>query len=289
MAGKPWYNNGENEIQIDVNKGEIIPDGYVRGRRPRTQQENEISFNKRRQNYLNKSQYEIDLINQKRSDSLKKSYANKSPEEKEFTIQKRKATMSSKSDEEKLEYRKKLSDSTLGKNKDKTPWNKGLTKETDERVAINAKHTSATNLIKSRNIKQSNPEYFINWRKTVSDRMKENGTYGKSTPEENYYIYLIDKYGEDDVIRQYRDDRYPFDCDFYIPSEDLFIEINKHWTHGGKPFDELDLNDISKLEDWQERAKTSRFYKNAIYVWTDLDVRKQKCAKENNLNYKVIY
>ena len=119
--------------------------------------------------------------------------------------------------------------------------------------------------------------------------MKENGTYGKSTPEENYYIYLIDKYGEDDVIRQYRDDRYPFDCDFYIPSEDLFIEINKHWTHGGKPFDELDLNDISKLEDWQERAKTSRFYKNAIYVWTNLDVRKQKCAKENNLNYKVIY
>ena len=24
MAGKPWYNNGENEIQIDVNKGETI-------------------------------------------------------------------------------------------------------------------------------------------------------------------------------------------------------------------------------------------------------------------------
>ena len=51
----------------------------------------------------------------------------------------------------------------------------------------------------------------------------------------------------------------------------------------------MDVNDISKLEDWQERAKTSRFYKNAIYVWTNLDVRKQKCAKENNLNYKVIY
>ena len=52
MAGKPWYNNGENEIQIDVNKGEIIPDGYVRGRKPRTQQEKEISFNKRKQPQL---------------------------------------------------------------------------------------------------------------------------------------------------------------------------------------------------------------------------------------------
>lgn len=289
MAGKPWYNNGTTEIQIDVNKGEIIPDGYVRGRKPRTQQEKEISSNKMRQTFLNKSQDEINLINQKRSDSLKKSYANKSAEEKELIIQKRKLTMKNKPEEEKAEYYKKLSDSTLGKNKGKAPWNKGLTKETDERVALNAAHTSATNLIKNRNIKQSDPEYFINWRKTVSNKMKENGTYGKSTPEENYYIYLVNNYGQEGVIRQYRDDRYPFDCDFYIPSEDLFIEINKHWTHGGKPFDQFNLDDISMLEDWQESAKTSRFYQNAIYVWTDLDVRKQKYAKENNLNYKVIY
>ena len=30
-------------------------------------------------------------------------------------------------------------------------------------------------------------------------------------------------------------DRYPFACDFYISSLDLFIECNYHWTHGGKP------------------------------------------------------
>ena len=75
----------------------------------------------------------------------------------------------------------------------------------------------------------------------------------------------------------------------HIPSEDLFIEINKHWTHGGHPFDKMSLNDISKLEQWEENAKTSQFYKNAIYVWTDLDVRKQDCAKQNHLNYQVIY
>ena len=69
----------------------------------------------------------------------------------------------------------------------------------------------------------------------------------------------------------------------------MFIEVNKHWTHGGHPFNEKDLNDISKLEDWEEKAKISKFYRNAIYVWTDLDIRKQKYAKENNLNYKVIY
>ena len=120
--------------------------------------------------------------------------------------------------------------------------------------------------------------------------MKINNTYGKSQEEENYYKTLVQKYGEDDVIRQYSDPkRYPFDCDFYIPSEDLFIEINKHWTHGGHPFDKMSLNDISKLEQWEENAKTSQFYKNAIYVWTDLDVRKQDCAKQNHLNYQVIY
>lgn len=197
--------------------------------------------------------------------------------------------MNNKSDEEKELYRKKLSNATLGKNKGKQPWNKGLTKETDERVAINAKHTSSAVLIKNSKLKQSNPEYFINWRKTVSNKMKQNGTYGTSKPEENYYMELINKYGENNVIRQYSDERYPFNCDFYIPSEDLFIEINKHWTHGGKPFDKLDLKDVSKLKNWEEKAEISQFYKNAIYVWTDLDVRKQKCAKENNLNYKVIY
>ena len=100
---------------------------------------------------------------------------------------------------------------------------------------------------------------------------------------------VIFKYGIDNVKRQYSDSRYPFACDFYIPSEDLFIEFNRNWTHGGHPFDESNLDDIYKFEQWQEKAETSNYYKNAIYTWTDLDVRKQKCAKENNLNYKMIY
>ena len=32
MSGKPWYTNGERNIQIDVNKGEEIPDGFYPGR-----------------------------------------------------------------------------------------------------------------------------------------------------------------------------------------------------------------------------------------------------------------
>lgn len=55
---------------------------------------------------------------------------------------------------------------------------------------------------------------------------RENGTFNTSKPEDGYYSYLAEKYGADDVIRQYKDERYPFACDFYVKSKDLFIELN---------------------------------------------------------------
>lgn len=289
MAGKPWYTNGDTEIQIDISKGEIIPDGFHRGRKPLDNSKKELRTQKFKNTFNQKSQEEKDEINQKRSDTLKLNYSNKSQEEKDRIIQKRKNTYNSKSEEEKALYKQKLSNATKGKNLGKTPWNKGLTSETDERIKALSDKVSITNRRKYGQIKIENPKYFTDWRKSVSDRMKQNGTYGTSSDEEKMFPQLQFKYGADDVIRQYSDDRYPFDCDFYIPSEDLFIEVNKHWTHGGHPFDETNLDDIYQLEQWQEKAKTSKFYQNAIYVWTDLDVRKLKKAKENKLNYKVIY
>ena len=99
---------------------------------------------------------------------------------------------------------------------------------------------------------------------------------------------MISKYDYDDILPQYLDiDRYPFACDFYIKSLDLFIEINGMWTHGGHPFDENNDEDMKKLTIW--RTKNTKFYNQAIYVWTDLDVRKRECAKKNNLNFEVIY
>lgn len=283
MAGKPWYNNGKIEIQRG--QSEEIPDGFVRGRLPlSTETKNKLKISN-----LNKSKEQKEAENKKRSDTLKKTFSLKTQEEKDITIQKRKDAWDNKSDEEKQEYRNKLSASLKGKNSGKEPWNKGLTKETDERVKLNAEHTSETNKIKSNHIKETNPEYFSNWRNRVNDVMRVNNSFNRSIPEDRYYEELVKKYGEDDVVRWYSDERYPFVCDFYIPSEDLFIELNRHWTHGGHPFDELNVDDISKLEIWEELAKSSKYYKNAIYVWTELDVKKSKTAKDKNLNYKVIY
>lgn len=125
--------------------------------------------------------------------------------------------------------------------------------------------------------------------KKRAETMRKNNSFNSSKPEDKMLKELIEKYGEENVLTQYIEERYPFKCDFYIKSKDLFIELNAHWSHGFKPYDANDTECQERLKMWQEKAKTSKFYRQAIYVWTDLDVRKQRCAKENKLNYITIY
>lgn len=119
---------------------------------------------------------------------------------------------------------------------------------------------------------------------------RKNKTFNTSKPEECLYDMLLKQNINKTIYRQYKDkERYPYYCDFYIKEDDLFIELNTHWTHGGHPFDPNNKKDLEQLALWQEKAKQSKFYAQAIYVWTDLDPKKQKCARDNNLNYKAIY
>ena len=153
------------------------------------------------------------------------------------------------------------------------------------------KHYSATTeyreKIRKTNLSRHGVEYYCNVEKANNTRRK-NHTFNSSKIEEDFYKYLTSVLGDEDVIRNYHDDdRYPFNCDFYIPSEDLFIEINAHWTHGGKPYDPNDEECQKQLNKWQASAK--EYHKNAINTWTCRDVNKIKIAKLNNLNYLTIY
>ena len=103
-----------------------------------------------------------------------------------------------------------------------------------------------------------------------------------------YNKLLIENEGKT-IYKQYKEERYPYYCDFYIVEDDAFIELNAHWTHGGMPYDENYEYCQKQLSEWKEKAKVSQFYQNAIITWTQRDVEKLKCAKEHNLNYKVIY
>lgn len=187
-----------------------------------------------------------------------------------------------------------------GKKGVQVPWTKGLTKETDNRVkkssqtmkdnySLSHRMKNAETCRKRKGIKLSKDVLEIKLTKEYITK-KRNNSFNKSKPEQDFYTNLLKENINKTIYRQYKDnDRYPFYCDFYIKEDDLFIELNFHWTHGGRPYDPNDKECQEQLLDWQNKAKTSQFYKNAIYTWTVRDVLKAKVAKDNNLNYKVIY
>ena len=113
---------------------------------------------------------------------------------------------------------------------------------------------------------------------------RKNNTFNTSKPENKLYELLKQKYTN--VKRNYNSDkRYPFMCDFYIPSKDLFIELQASWTHGGKLFNSEDISCLDQLNSWKQKSLTSKYYKNAIETWTIRDVRKRNIAQQNKLNY----
>ena len=119
--------------------------------------------------------------------------------------------------------------------------------------------------------------------------MVEHNSFNTSKPEEELYKQLCNKYGVRNVKRNYNEDpRYPWHCDFYVVSEDLFIELNKFPTHYTEPFDENNPDHIKLLE----HCKTSPnnwIESEMVNIWAGTDVIKYNTAIKNNLNYRIIY
>ena len=120
---------------------------------------------------------------------------------------------------------------------------------------------------------------------------RKNGYTKISKAEMELKNILTELYG-DDIECQYSDERYPFNCDFYIKSKDIFIELHASHFHGKHPFDvnsEDDLKILESLKSKSKRLNRPNQYDKMIYTWTNLDVRKLEIAKSNNLNYLVFY
>lgn len=120
---------------------------------------------------------------------------------------------------------------------------------------------------------------------------KKNNTHNVSEVENTIGDLLKQKFP--DLKRQFKSKLYPFNCDFYIPSQDLYIEFNGFWTHGwydNKLIGAFDSNNSQHLEILQEwKIKNTNFYRNAIHTWTVKDPLKVKTAKQNNLNFMVFW
>lgn len=122
----------------------------------------------------------------------------------------------------------------------------------------------------------------------IVNTKKSNGTMNTSKPEQLLGKMLVNYFGQDDVMTQHRlDKRYPFNCDFYIKSLDLFIELNATWLHGGKWFDPESDEDLTKVD--YLKSKHTPLYDRYVDIWTGSDVTKRNMARANNLNYVVLW
>ena len=126
----------------------------------------------------------------------------------------------------------------------------------------------------------------------ITETKKKNGTYNKSLLEDLCYKIFCDKFGIDNIIRQYKDNRYinpnnnhKFNCDFYIKSLDLFIEIQGSNAHGEHPYYiDIKLNQ-SSIDNINSDKRPSISLKDFTYR----DIIKRSIAKYNKLNYIEIF
>lgn len=296
-----WYNNGTKEVQISTN--DIIPSGFVKGRLPKHKKIDDLSekFSKEKiyRDYIVENKKFIDLLGEyeiskkdlrclltyykikKDLKSASKNNKHRRTHEESVAIGKKssltqKESWKNKSDEEKLNWSNKCSTAQINMSqeiKDKKSeayrtWWFSLSEE--ERLEINNK--------RSNTVKQSwidNGDNILSAMKATEKENRKNRLC-RTVAEQKMFDYLVLIYK--DIKYDVRvDDRYPYYCDFYIPSEDLFIELNAHPSHGRLPIEFLSVDEYSKYnQKW-------------VDVFARRDVEKQSKAKENNLNYIMIY
>lgn len=288
-----YYTNGVNEISVF--EGETPPEGYFPGRKPVSAE-----------------------TKQKQSESAQKRGPNNKG--KKLSEQARKHMSESK----KIFFKENPGwISTTWFEKGHVPWNKGVPCSDSTKAKLSISHTGrkySDEVNKSkgrpgrhlddetkRKISVSRKKYFFlnsDARALISARMsgrklsdetklkisknRKIGSGPKSRSEESVF-YILSSMFHYNVIRQYKEERYPFFCDFYIKHLDLFIECNFHWTHGPCPYDAKSSKCTELLSTWEEKSKNSDYFKDAIKIWTVRDAHKISTAQNNSLNYIVLY
>lgn len=134
--------------------------------------------------------------------------------------------------------------------------------------------------------KTYNTAYTSEARSNAAKTMRKNGNRSKL---EAYFEDLLTKLNINYKV-EYKEERYPYFCDFYLPDTDTFIEINGYWTHNDHIFDKNNKEDLKTLEFWKKQANLGKTqYKTAIKVWSILDVDKYNCAIKNQLNFIILW
>ena len=298
-----WFNNGTEERLIGPNQD--VPSGFIKGRIHRETEidrlskihTKEIIYQKyiientpfhvlsnqlnitekqlrklltkyniskspkesRKNNTYKRSQEEIRDVANKSSKTQKDSWRNKSEEEMALWSEKQKRAHSTESFREAIRIINKEYNERLKKE------NKELFDDRNRRRSISCKKAWSNQEL----IEKRNETVKIN-RKLRKDRVC------RTIAEQKMYDTLKEIYTD----LQYDikvDERYPFFCDFYIPSIDVFIELQAHPSHGRLPIEYLQFDEYSKYP-----AKYAD-------VFAVRDVKKNNIAKQNGINLIRIY
>ena len=259
--GKHWYNNGKVQLFADT-----CPEGFKPGRL-----KNSVELNKKLSQIHKQKQYHW------YNNGIIQIQAQECPTG--FTLGRLPISD---------QIRKHLSESHIGKKH-------FISEETKQKISKTKKGKFNSNGRLGFKVSSKTKAKISKKISSVEVQEKRNkilaahNSFNTSTPEENFYKELLNIFALADIKRQYRDARYPFNCDFYICSLDLFIELNISWTHGGHKYNINSKQDTIKLVKWKEKAKKSKYYQKAIEVWCERDPAKFKLAKTNQLNYLVAY
>lgn len=209
-------------------------------------------------------------IKQKMSNSAKKRCAIQTQEQKQHRIDAFKESWHGATEQEKQQR-------TLNNSNSKKLWWQQLSEDKKQQRSKKRNETMCNKTI----------EELQQIQDKIYNTKKKNNSLNVSKPEE-FCSQLLKQYFED-VQCQYKCEEFPFAVDFYIPQLNLFIDLNFHWTHGKEPFNENNTQHQKQLEQWRQRSEKSKFYSNAIYTWTDLDVRKSIITEQNGINRLVFY
>lgn len=125
-------------------------------------------------------------------------------------------------------------------------------------------------------------------KQTIVERMKKvsSNRYKNTAGERIIYQALCLIYDKGDIIQQYRSEDYPFICDFYIKSENLYIEYQGSQYHQ----DHLYTGSEKDIEIINEYKELYPEFGNAVEInWTIKDLEKRDKCIENNVKMIFVY
>lgn len=125
-------------------------------------------------------------------------------------------------------------------------------------------------------------------KQAVVERMKKvsSNRYKNTAGERIIYQALCLIYDKDNIVQQYRSKEYPFICDFYIKSKNLYIEYQGSQYHQDHLYTGSE-RDLEIINEYKERCPE---FGDAVELnWTVKDLIKRDKCIENNVKMIFVY